>query len=133
MATRRQPDRARFTSLSLVQSFARLTGWLFVLALVALSVIPGDLRPHTPLPGYSEHFAMYLGGCALLAVGYERRIAGSVIALGFGLGAVGLEIAQMLLPDRHPSLFDVLASTGGAFLGAGLARVFVLLWRRYLA
>jgi VanZ family protein len=111
---------------------ARLTGWLFVLAVIALSIIPGDLRPHTPLPGYSEHFAMYLGGCALLAVGYERRIAGSVIALAFSLVAAGLEIAQMFVSDRHASPFDVFASAGGAFLGAGLAYIFLLLWRQYL-
>jgi VanZ family protein len=75
---------------------------------------------------------MYLGGCALLAVGYERRIAGSVIALAFSLVAAGLEIAQMFVSDRHASPFDVFASAGGAFLGAGLAYIFLLLWRQYL-
>jgi hypothetical protein len=51
-----------------------------------LSVVPGDVRPHTGLPGAIEHFAVYLGVCGLLAVGYEERVAASVIALVLSLG-----------------------------------------------
>jgi VanZ family protein len=46
--------------------------------------------------------------------------------------AVILELAQIFVPHRFPSLLDVAASAGGAFAGAGLARLFLLLWRRYL-
>jgi len=79
--------------LSLVQRAARLTGWLAVLAAVILSVVPGDVRPHTGLPVAVEHFAAYLGICGLLVVGYEERAAASVIALVVSLAAVNLELA----------------------------------------
>ena len=97
-----------------------------------MSVVPGDVRPHTGLPGAVEHFAVYLGVCGLLAIGYEERFAASVIALVLSLAAVNLELAQIFVPHRFPSLVDVAASAGGALVGAGLARVFLLLWRRYL-
>lgn len=128
----RPSPSGNFMSLSLVQRAARLTGWLVVLAAVIMSVVPGDVRPHTGLPGAVEHFAVYLGVCGLLAVGYEERVAASVIALVLSLAAVILELAQIFVPHRFPGLLDVAASAGGTFVGAGLARLFLLLWRRYL-
>jgi hypothetical protein len=119
-------------TLSFVQRAARLTSWLVVLALVILSVVPGDMRPHTGLPGAVEHFGLYLAVCALLAVGYERRVAASVVALVLSLAAANLELVQLLVPHRYPGWLDVAASAGGAFAGAGLARLFLVLWRRYL-
>jgi hypothetical protein len=44
-------------SLALVQRTARLAGGLAVMGVIVLSVVPGELRPQTGLPGVAEHFA----------------------------------------------------------------------------
>ena len=117
-------------SLPVLQRLARWVGWLLVLAIVILSAVPGNVRPHTGLPGALEHFAVYLGVSGLLAVGYERRVAASVVALVLGLMAVNLELVQLFVPHRFASLLDAAAGAGGAALGAALAHYFLLIWRR---
>jgi VanZ family protein len=119
-------------SLALVQRLARLAGGLAVLAVIVLSVVPGEMRPHTGFPGIAEHFAVYLGASALLALGYEKRVSAGVVAFAFSLAAAIFEIAQYFIPHRDANLLDVFASAGGAIVGAGLARLFMFLWRRYL-
>jgi VanZ family protein len=111
---------------------ARLAGGLAVMGVIVLSVVPGELRPQTGLPGVAEHFAFYLGGAGLLALGYEKWVSAGVVALVLSLAAVMLELAQLVIPHRDAAPFDVLASAAGAILGAALARLFMLLWRRYL-
>ena len=119
-------------SLALVQCLARLTGGLAVLAVIVLSVVPGDFRPHGGLPGIAEHFVFYLGGAGLLALGYEKWVSAGVVALVLSLAAVILELAQLVIPHRDANLLDVLMSAAGAIIGAGLARLFVYVWRQYL-
>jgi hypothetical protein len=118
-------------SLALVQRFARLTGGLAVLGVIVLSVVPGDFRPHSGLPGIAEHFVFYLGGAGLLALGYEKWVSAGVVALVLSLAAVILELAQLVIPHREANLLDVFSSAAGAIVGAGLARLFVYVWRQY--
>jgi len=119
-------------SLAQVQRLARLTGGLAVLAVIVLSVVPGDFRPHSGLPGIAEHFVFYLGGAGLLALGYEKWVSAGVVALVLSLAAVILELAQLVIPHRDANLLDVLMSAAGAIIGAGLARLFAYVWRQYL-
>lgn len=93
--------------------FAR---WSFLLcgaAIVLLSLAPGSARPHTPLPGWSEHFLAYLIAGLLVAIGsFSSR--GRLIACAACVAAAGaLEILQNFSPGRSPSLWDALASAGG--------------------
>ena len=117
-------------SLPVLQRLARWAGWLLVLAIVVLSAVPGNVRPHTGLPGVLEHFAVYLGVSGLLAVGYERRVAASVVALVLCLMAVNLELVQIFVPHRFASPLDAAAGASGAVIGAVLAHYFLLIWRR---
>jgi VanZ family protein len=48
------------------------------------------------------------------------------------LAAVLLELAQLAIPHRDANPVDVVVSAAGAVLGAALARLFMILWRRYL-
>jgi VanZ family protein len=119
-------------SLALVQRLARLTGGVAVLGIIVLSVIPGELRPQSGFPSIAEHFIFYLGGAGLLALGYEKWVSAGVVALVLSLAAVILELAQLVIPHRDANLLDVLMSAAGAIIGAGLARLFVYVWRQYL-
>jgi hypothetical protein len=119
-------------SLALVQHMARLAGGLAILGVIVLSLVPGEWRPHSGLPGVAEHFVFYLGGAGLLALGYEKWVSAGVVALVLSLAAVLLELAQLAIPHRDATPLDVVVSAAGAVLGAALARLFMFLWRRYL-
>ena len=38
-----------------VRRLAALAGWLGIVVIAVLSLVPGDYRPHTFLPGPAEH------------------------------------------------------------------------------
>ena len=69
----------------------------------------------------------------LLALALQRTgVRGPVLlaTLAAAVLSVGMESMQMLLPMRVPSNVDALLNTGGALLGAGLART--LEWAGWL-
>jgi VanZ family protein len=96
-------------------------GWIAVLALVILSLVPGDLRPHTGYPNLVEHFIAYFGAAFLLTIGVitPRRSIGIVLLLT--ICAVAMEIIQNFVPGRDPAVTDALSGTFGAIAGALLA------------
>jgi hypothetical protein len=104
-------------------TIARLVAWACIVAITALSLVPGGLRPHTFLPGWSEHFIAYSGTGFFLALGYlglrQRLFAWIGLAVASGV----FEILQDFVPGRSPSPFDALASMGGLTLGVALGAV----------
>jgi hypothetical protein len=54
------------------QKFLQLADWGAVATIAVLSLVPGDLRPHTEAPGYLEHVAAYFITAILLSLGYLR-------------------------------------------------------------
>lgn len=66
-----------------LQRLARIGFWLVAAAILALSLVPGTLRPHTLLHGEAEHFAAYfalgvtLGSATATASGRVRRRSSS--------------------------------------------------------
>jgi VanZ like family len=103
-----------------IKLIARLIGYLAVIAIGILSLVPGDMRPHTGAPGTFEHVAAYLGTAGLLTFGYgEKRPAITVLSLS--LYSAAFEIAQTQIPGRHAAFSDFLASTIGAIVGSALA------------
>jgi len=99
--------------------FARPLFFLALLAIGALSLVPGEIRAHTGLPGPAEHFAAYAGAGLLLAVGYAATRQRLVGLLGLATASGVLELLQHFSPGRHPSVDDALASTCGAAFGTG--------------
>lgn len=49
-------------------------GWVSILSITILSLVPGNLRPHTPMPGSVDHFVIYLGCGGFLAFGYASLL-----------------------------------------------------------
>jgi len=56
-----------------IKLIGRLLGWLAVIVIAILSLVPGDIRPHTGAPGALEHLAAYLGTAGLLTFGYGGK------------------------------------------------------------
>lgn len=100
-----------------IRDYGRIATWLAVLILAVLSLIPGELRPHTFMPGRLEHFTAYgLTGCAI-AIGYPRHRIRWIWWVALTIAALAFEYLQSLIPDRSPSLYDALASSAGLAVG----------------
>jgi hypothetical protein len=97
---------------------ARFACYACVLAILILSLVPGDLRPSTGLPKALEHgIAYWIGAVVFSMAGRARWLH----ILGIVLLAGALEFAQAWVPGRTPSPIDFFASSAGALLGFGLA------------
>jgi hypothetical protein len=106
---------------NLIKMLARLIGWLAVIAIGVLSLVPGDMRPHTGAPGAFEHVVAYFGTAGLLTFGYGERRTAIAIALSLPLYSAAFEIAQSQIPGRHAAFSDFVASTIGVIVGSVLA------------
>jgi VanZ family protein len=103
----------------------RLTSWLLLLAITALTVVPPTLRPLSGLGQNVEHFTIFLLMGAAFALAYRRYLYPVGLALLLFTGA--LELVQMLVPGRHARLsdfvFDGLGVCIGMVAGACLSRL----------
>ena len=112
---------------------ARAIGVACVVALIVLSLLPAEDRPHTGAAGQNEHFIAYFGTAVFLALGYRTRIARiTTVCLLVGLAGV-LEIIQRSIPGRHSQLIDWIASSTGAIFGIIAVALMARLLRRFFA
>jgi leader peptidase (prepilin peptidase)/N-methyltransferase len=96
----------------------RIAGYLGVIAIIVLSLVPGDWRPSIGLAKALEHLVAYFIVAAILTTGRRAgwpRIAGLVVLAGV------LEFGQGWVPGRDPNPTDFLGSSVGALLGFGLS------------
>jgi VanZ family protein len=101
----------------------RAVGWACVVAIVVVSLVPGDARPDTGLPGQIDHIIAYCGTAGLLGLGYPAaKLRFGMIVMLVSLAAT-LEVAQRWIPGRHPQFIDFAASVAGTCLGMLAAMV----------
>ena len=84
---------------------------------MVLSIVPGDARPVTGLPGQIDHIIACSGTAGLLGLGYPTAKSRFGTIAMLVLLAVVLEVAQLWVPDRHSQFVDFAASSAGACLG----------------
>jgi VanZ family protein len=109
----------------------KIAGGLTVVAFAVLSLVPRELRPHTGFAGPLEHIAAYAIGAGLLTLGYYKRNRPLFVVLSLTLAI--LEIAQIWVPGRNPTVIDFAASSAGALIGAALAWIGLRATKRRLA
>jgi VanZ like family. len=102
-------------TIALIKQFLRLAGWLALLAILLLSVVPGDLRPHMMPSKQMEHFTAYLIAALMLALVNPVWWRTIVIALSLMLYSGILETVQLWIPGRTSSVADFAASSLGAW------------------
>ena len=109
-----------------VQRLAQILGWILLLAIVALSVVPPSLRPVTILPRDFEHPAIFLLAGAAFGLGYKNGFLAWL--LGLSTFTLAIEITQRWIPGRHARGLDFFVdafSIGvGLTIGAMVARRF---------
>ena len=105
-----------------------VAGWLGVLVIGILSLVPGNLRPHTVLPGPLEHTLAYALTGAALAFRYRGMDFRLLCLVGLIAGSVVLEILQAFVPGHSSSALDAVAGSSGAALGMLLGAVLLKLF-----
>jgi hypothetical protein len=95
----------------------RSIAWMAVLALVVLSVVPGDVRPNVMGDKHLEHLAAYVITGILFALGYSQLRLIVFFGVLLTICAAMLEIAQLAIIGRTSSVSDFLASSVGAWIG----------------
>ena len=94
----------------------RWVGWLLVVAAVAFTLSPIELRPTSTAPANLERFICYAAATAAVCLGYPRR-AWQIILLMVAL-ASALEVLQQLVPGRHGHMRDLVFKIAGTLIGA---------------
>ena len=97
--------------------------WLSYLAIVVLSLVPGEHRPHTVAPGYVEHFFAYLFVAIFFGLGLGSPKKGVLAATAMAAASGLFELLQMWVPGRSPEFIGFLSSSLGAFAGISLVMV----------
>ncbi|HEY6643674.1 VanZ family protein [Povalibacter sp.] len=106
-------------------------GWLLVLAVMVVCLMPAQELPKTGMSDKSEHLIAFCGLMLWFAGLSPRssylRIAGALFAL-----AVGIEIAQSQMHlGRYGDVWDVVADSIGIATGLGLAYAGLGRWAQW--
>jgi hypothetical protein len=107
-----------------------------LVAIIVLSLVPGEARPHTGAPGEFEHFMAYMGTGLFIAAHYRSLRARLTLWAVIAALSFILEFVQKFVPGREPDIFDALASSSGLTLGvvlSGLTIAATHRWRRDFA
>ena len=114
------------TGTKLSTTVVRAAGWVAVLAIGVVSLVPGQGRPHVLSQNQWEHLAAYVVAGMLLGTGYPR--SKTMVLIGVALTAYGgaLELAQLWVPGRMARLTDFGHSALGAWIG--LTVIFLVRW-----
>ena len=103
-----------------VVKMLRIAAWLLLVAVVAVTLVPADLRPTTPLPLKVERALAFAILAFVFTAAYPRRW--TLVLTLICVGAVVLELAQYLVPTRDPSVVDGFVKVLGAIAGTVAAR-----------
>jgi VanZ family protein len=106
---------------ALATRIARITGWLLVVVITVLSLVPAWLRPDTGVPHKLEHFAIFALTGFAFGLGYNRRFLLATLWLVFFTGAI--ELAQFLVPGRHARLMDFVVDVLAICVSAAAGKV----------
>jgi VanZ family protein len=99
-------------------SILRFAPWLALFAIAVLSLVPGEARPHTGMPGQAEHFLAYFLTALVLGIRVGTSVYCIPTTLALCAYAGAMEILQIWIPGRNAQFIDFAASSFGAFSGS---------------
>jgi glycopeptide antibiotics resistance protein len=98
---------------------AAIAAWLSLILIASATLSPIGVRPHVAGIGF-EHIGAFAVTGLLFALAYPRHLL-IVAVLVFG-SAIFLELSQLLTPDRHARISDLLVKLAGGSIGIVAAR-----------
>lgn len=102
--------------------WALLLAGLGTLAIIIVSLVPIQFRPHVLAVSQVEHFACYFATAVPFAWVWRKPWEAAGVIGILSLLAAALEVAQFWVPGRTPRIADWLAGS----LGASASFIFVL-------
>ena len=111
---------------TMIQRVSIIAGWLALAFIVFVTLSPIDARPVLAPPQVERFAAFALLGLAFI-LAYPARWQ-LVVALVLG-SAVGLEMLQLLTPDRHARVLDALVKATGGICGISAGQLILFLLR----
>jgi VanZ family protein len=98
----------------MIPRISAIAGWLTLTVIVFVTLSPVGDRPSIASP-HLEHFAAFALIGLAFALAYPSRVV-LVFAIVVG-AAIGLEMLQLLTPDRHGRAADALVKALGGISG----------------
>jgi VanZ family protein len=112
----------RRDELGMTKSRVRALAIISLLAIFALSLVPGAFRPHTLiLPSALEHVAAYAVAAFFLGLACHHRVPPMRLVLLLTAYGALLELGQLWVPGRNGQLSDIGADLAGASIGVMVA------------
>ena len=111
---------------AMVQRVSIITGWLALTFIVYATLSPIQDRPVIAGPQL-EHFAAFALVGLAFGLAYPNRLL-FIVAIVAG-SAFGLEVLQLLTPDRHGRVLDALMKAAGGICGIGAGQLMSFLLR----
>ena len=109
----------------------KIAAWSLLVAVIAVTLVPPELRPSSGLPLKVERFLAFAVLAGAFVIAYPKRW---LFVMAFiCVGAILLELMQLLLPGRDTSEIDAAVKVLGAIAGTSGAlivqRLGSRLWR----
>jgi hypothetical protein len=102
--------------LRMLRTALKIATWLVLLAIVVTTVSPIGLRPQLGYGAGPERAGAFLLFGFLFSLAYRRYWLLSLCVVV--AAAAGIEALQLITPDRHARLLDVLEKSAGGGVGA---------------
>jgi VanZ family protein len=107
--------------IKMFQKLITVIAWVLLAFIAVATLSPIQDRPTLPTSSNFEHVAAFAVLGILFCLAYPRHtILAAIIVLG---SAALLESLQLLTPDRHGRLLDVVGKMAGGGLGIAAGRV----------
>jgi VanZ family protein len=110
------------------QHINRIVAWLMLLTIIALTLVPPNVRPITSLPHKIEHAGVFLAVGVSFGIAYLGRER--LLTIGAIVFCAAIELAQLYVPGRHARLsdfiVDTIAGVMGIYLGSILLRSYLI-------
>jgi VanZ family protein len=115
----------------MIRRLSIVAGWLALAFIAYATLSPIEDRPAIAAAGPQlEHFAAFALMGLAFSLGYPKRTL-LVVAVVMA-SALGLELLQLLTPDRHGRLLDALVKAAGGLCGVGVGSLGQRLWRDHV-
>lgn len=101
----------------------RFLAIICLVAIAALSLVPGDIRPDTGLPKEAEHFLAYAGMGLCVGLAFRTFKQRLTIWIAVSIASGLFEVAQRFIPGRTPHFLDSVASISGLSVGLVIGAV----------
>jgi VanZ family protein len=102
-----------------IKNIVGILAWMLLAVIVYSTLAPFDMRPRLGTSVNLERFGAFALLAALFALHYPRRMV--LVVLCVTAAAIGIELLQLSLADRHARMSDIVVKVAGGVSGVAVA------------